>query len=180
MKWNTTEWNGGIQIANLVTKGFAFTLVPGAHINAVQTERDSLKLNSLITINYKIKVVSGNPQFYSLDPSQGLKPNFRPMLQVEDDDYVGEDNRWWPSGLACGFLKPTPPGETAQLQIKLSPSGWANVWGKSAAKRVGAFRTVVSNKGRLNIVFGGGNSFSHGVAVKGGWVRFILQNWSIK
>lgn len=180
MSWNTTEWNGGIQIGNNKTGGFAFTLAPGAHINAVQTGRPALREGMTISLTYTVKTVKGKPIFLSLDPSKGLKPNFRPMLQVKDDDYMGQDNRWWPSGVSCGFLQTALDKGTLTLTIPVKPNLWTNVWGKTASSRRSGWLNVLLHPGNLNIVFGGGNSFSHGVAVKGGSVRFILQKWSIK
>jgi hypothetical protein len=48
------------------------------------------------------------------------------------------------------------------------PTIWTNVLGKPATQRMSGFPNVVQNAGNLNIVFGGGNSFSHCVSVKGG------------
>jgi hypothetical protein len=36
-----------------------------------------------------------------------------------------------------------------------------------------AFRNVIGHSGKLNIVFGGGNSFSQGVRIKKGKARFV-------
>lgn len=180
MSWNNTEWNGGVQIFNGQANGFFFNLVPGAHVNAIQTTRPALKERQCIELTYRIKTLKGKPVFQSLDPSKGLKPNFRPMIQVKDDDYVSEDNRWWPSGVACVMLQIELDEAAATFHVPLTPALWTNVWGKSATTRRSGWLNAISHPGNLNIVFGGGNSFSHGVAVKGGSVRFILQSWAIK
>jgi len=39
---------------------------------------------------------------------------------------------------------------------------------------------VVQKAGNLNIVFGGGNSFSHGVSVKGGNIRITIVSVTIQ
>lgn len=180
MSWNTTEWNGGIQIGNNKTGGFGFTLSPGAHINAVQTGRPALREGMTISLTYAVKAIKGKPIFLSLDPSNGLKPNFRPMIQVKNDDYMGQDNRWWPSGMSCVILQPKLALAAGTFLVPLKPQLWTNVWGKPATSRRSGWLNTLLHPGNLNIVFGGGNSFSHGVAVKGGSVRFILQKWSIK
>jgi len=79
------------------------------------------------------------------------------MLQVQHDDYVSEDNRWWPAGLNCGFLGTNLTGELQTLQIPIRPDIWTNVWGKPAPQRMKGFLNVVQKTGNLNIVFGGGN-----------------------
>jgi hypothetical protein len=102
------------------------------------------------------------------------------MLQVQHDDYVSEDNRWWPSGVSCGFLAKNPTGELQTLRIPIQPNMWTNVWGKPASQRMKGFRNVVQKAGNLNIVFGGGNSFSHGVSVQGGKVSITVVSVTIQ
>jgi hypothetical protein len=43
-----------------------------------------------------------------------------------------------------------------------------------------AFRNVIGHSGKLNIVFGGGNSFSHGVGIKKGNARSVLVSLKIQ
>jgi len=57
---------------------------------------------------------------------------------------------------------------------------WTNVWGKPASQRMKGFLNVVQKAGKLNIVFGGGNSFSHGVSVQGGKVRITIVSLTIQ
>jgi hypothetical protein len=94
INWHTTEWNGGVNIKQK-DGGFVFILKPGAHINAVQAKRPAVRIGDIITITYKVKKLgSKRPRMVSLDPAPappGLKPNLRPMLQVQHDDYVSED-----------------------------------------------------------------------------------------
>src|SRR5438067_11797613 len=95
--WHTTEWNGGVRIKQK-DGGFVFALKPGAHINAVQTNRPAVRVGDIITVKYTVKKLGNKPpRFVSLDPApvpSGLKPNLRPKLQVQHDDYWSEDNRW--------------------------------------------------------------------------------------
>lgn len=181
--WHTTEWNGGVKIKQK-DGGFVFALKPGAHINAVQTNRPAVRIGDIITVTYTVKKLGSKPpRFVSLDPAPappGLKPNLRPMLQVQHDDYVSEDNRWWPSGVNCGFLGTNLTGELQTLQIPIRPNIWTNVRGKSAAQRMKGFLDVIQKTGNLNIVFGGGNSFSHGVSVKGGKIRITIVGVTIR
>jgi len=181
--WHTTEWNGGVKIKQK-GGGFVVALKPGVHINSVQSNRSALRVGDIITVKYTVKKLGSKPRrFVSLDPAPappGLKPNLRPMLQVPHDDYVSEDNRWWPSGVNCGFLGTNLTGELQTLQIPIRPNIWTNVWGKPASQRMKGFLNVVQKAGKLNIVFGGGNSFSHGVSVQGGKVRITIVNVMIQ
>ena len=181
--WHTTEWNRGVKIKQK-DGGFVFVLKPGAHINAVQTNRPAARIGDIITVTYTVKKLGSKPpRFVSLDPAPappGLKPNLRPMLQVQHDDYVSEDNRWWPSSVNCGFLGTNLTGELQTLQIPIRPNIWTNVWGKPASQRMKGFLNVVQKAGKLNIVFGGGNSFSHGVSVKGGKIKITIINVTIR
>ena len=47
-------------------------------------------------------------------------------------------------------------------------------------QRMNAFRNVIGHSGKMNIVFGGGNSFSHGVRIKKGKARFVLVSLTIQ
>src|SRR5262249_14934724 len=102
-------------------------------------------------------------------------PNFRPMLQTANDDYMGEDNRWWPGRVACGFLAANMDGQVHELRIPIKANQWSNVCGKLASTRLGAFQKVLNNNGKLNIVFGGGNSFSHGVVNAANGTKAVFQ-----
>lgn len=183
MNWHPTEWNGGVNIKQK-DGGFVVALKPGAHINAVQTNRPAVRVGDIITVKYTVRKLGNKPpRFVSLDPAPappGLKPNLRPMLQVQHDDYVSEDNRWWPSGVSCGFLGTNLTGELQTLQIPIQPNIWTNVWGQPASQRMKGFLNVVRKAGNLNIVFGGGNSFSHGVSVKGGKIRITIVSVTIQ
>jgi hypothetical protein len=181
--WHTTKWSGGVNIKQK-DGGFAFVLKPGAHINAVQARRPAVRIGDVVTVIYRVKKLgTKSPRFVSLDPAPvppGLKPHLRPMLQVRHDDYVSQDNRWWPSGLNCGFLGTNLTGELQTLQIPIQTNIWTNVWGKPASQRMSGFRNVLQTAGNLNIVFGGGNSFSHGVSVQGGKVRITIVSVTIQ
>jgi hypothetical protein len=181
--WHTTEWNGGVNIKQK-NGGFVVALKPGAHINAVQTNRPAVRVGDIITVKYTVRKLGNKPPgFVSLDPAAsppGLKPNLRPMLQVQHDDYVSEDNRWWPSGVSCGFLGTNLTGELQTLQIPIQPNIWTNVWGRPASQRMKGFLNVVQKPGNLSIVFGGGNSFSHGVSVKDGKIRITIVSVTIQ
>ena len=183
MNWHSTEWNGGVGIKQK-PGGFVFVLKPGAHINAVQAGRPAVRIGDIITVKYRVKKLGSKPvRFTSLDPAPappGLKPNLRPMLQVAHDDYVSQDNRWWPSGANCGFLGTNLTGQLQTLQIPIRPNIWTNVWGKPASQRKSGFLKVIQKRGNVNIVFGGGNSFSHGVSVKGGNVRITVVSVTIR
>jgi hypothetical protein len=183
LNWHTTEWNGGVKI-NQKDGGFVFALKPGAHINAVQTNRPAVRIGDIITVTYRVKKLGNKaPRFVSFDPAPappGLKPNLRPMLQVQHDDHVSEDNRWWPSGVNCGFLGTNLTGELQTLQIPKEPNMWTNVWGNPATQPMKGFLNVVQKAGKLNIVFGGGNSFSHGVSVQGGKIRITIVSVTIQ
>lgn len=167
--WQNTQWNSGVKVQQAQGGGFTFLFpVCNAHVNAIQTDRRAWALNKFIVIRYKITKLSGTPKFVSLDPSEGLKPNFRPMIQVSNDDYMGENNRWWPHGVQCAFLADNMDGQEHELRVKLKPNLWTNVYGKSNPS---AFKDVLTHNGKLNVVWGGGRSFSHGVCERGGKVR---------
>jgi len=162
---------------------FRFPAAPG-HVNVIKANRGALAIGKTITITYFVRKTQGNPQFISLDPAPsppGLRPNFRPMLQVANDDYTSQDNRWWPTGVnGCAFLPDDLTGTNHTFSIQILPGLWANVLGKLATQRMSGFRHVLNHSGKLNIVFGGGNSFSHGVRITNGKAQFVLVNLTIQ
>jgi len=185
MNWQNTQWNQGVSLQKTAGIQFAFRFpaAPG-HVNAIQANRGAFALGNTITVTYRVRKTEGNPKFVSLDPAPvppGLRPNFRPMLQVANDDYVSEDNRWWPTGLnGCAFLADDLTGTNHTFSIQILPNLWANVFGRLATQRMNAFQRVIGHSGKLNIVFGGGNSFSHGVRIKSGKARFVLVSLTIQ
>ena len=185
MNWKSTQWNQGVSLQTSagIQFSFGFPAAPG-HVNDIRANRGALAIGKTITITYSVRKTQGNPQFVSLDPAPsppGLRPNFRPMLQVAHDDYASQDNRWWPTGVnGCAFLPDDLTGTNHTFSIQIVPSLWANVLGKLATQRMNGFRKVINHSGKLNIVFGGGNSFSHGVKIKNGKAQFVLVNLTIQ
>jgi hypothetical protein len=183
MNWKSTQWNQGVKLQKSAGIQFSFGF-PAGGLNAIQANRGALAIGKTITITYNIRKTQGNPQFVSLDPAPsppGLRPNFRPMLQVAHDDYASQDNRWWPTGVnGCAFLPDDLTGTNHTFSIQIVPSLWANVLGKLATQRMNGFRKVINHSGKLNIVFGGGNSFSHGVRIRNGQAQFVLVNLTIQ
>ena len=184
MNWKSTQWNQAVKLQKTAGIQFSFGFPASGHVNAIQADRGALAIGKTITITYSVRKTQGNPQFVSLDPAPsppGLRPNFRPMLQVNNDDYTSQDNRWWPTGVnGCAFLPDDLTGTNHTVSVQILPSLWANVYGKLATQRMNGFRKVINHSGKLNIVFGGGNSFSHGVKIKNGKAQFVLVNLAIQ
>ena len=180
-QWNNTQWNQGVKIKALTGGQFYsdFPQAPG-HINAISKSQGATALGSTITVKLRVKKLAGNPQFHSLDPGPAppaLLPNVRPMLQVKNDDYYTEDNRWWPTGANCVFLK--ADNLTITYTIKVKPALWSNVYGKLATSRLSRFRKALKKIGNLNLAFGGGNSFTHGLNIVNGKARFELISCTV-
>lgn len=171
------EWSKGVSVKN--TKGgFAFSFpVCDNHANEVVRSFGNLPVGGTITATVRMDKISGNPKFKSLDPAPAppsLLPNCRFMLQRPNDDWRSENNRWWPSGASCVFLK--ADGNVYTYAVKLKPNLWTNVYGKYNAAE---FKKTLGNMGNLAIVFGGGNSFAHGVCGKGGVARYNLLSLKV-
>ena len=185
MNWQSTQWNQGVSLQKSAGIQFSFEFpAPPGQVNAIQADRGALKIGQTITVTYWVRKTQGNPKFISLDPAPvppGLRANFRPMLQVANDDYDTQDNRWWPTGVnGCAFLPDDLTGTNHTVSVQILPNLWANVLGGLGTARMNKFHKVIGHSGKLNIVFGGGNSFSHGVRIKNGKAQFVLVSLTIQ
>lgn len=182
--WENTQWNSGVKVKN-TEKGFNFTFPTGGHVNSVERSWGSIPFKGMVTFTCKIKVLSGKPKFVSLDPAPAppaLLPNARVLIQRRGDDWMCGDAtqnyRWWSTGALCVFLK--ADNQIYTYSVKLTPENWTNCWGKSAKSFKAQFQDALKNADNVQIVFGGGNSFSHGLRVKNGSAQFQLLTFSIK
>src|SRR5947207_1941761 len=67
LNWHTTEWNGGVKIKQK-DGGFVVALKPGAHINAVQTDRPAVRVGDILTVIQKagnLNIVFGGGNSFS-------------------------------------------------------------------------------------------------------------------
>lgn len=170
MKWINTEWNEDVTLRPKLLGEFKFNVpqYPG-HVNLITKPQGPVSQHAVIAIKYRI---TGTGYFNSLDTSHGLFPNFRPMLQVANDDWRSPNNRWWPTGSQCINLLVS---EGTQF-FNLTPGLWSNVYGKADK---GAFLRFLPNVAYVSLAFGGGNSFSHGVCAAGGPIKFELLRFKI-
>lgn len=178
MNWQNTRYNIGVTLKPL-TGGvftFAFPVKPGKVSSITSSWPTPIARRSKVQLRYKIR---GRATFYSYDESDGLAPNFRVMLQRKGDDWSGiggmEHYRWW-SNPYCGVLERT--GEY-EIIVPVVPRTWSNVNGNTGTQFPNEFLAACSNIDNWQLVFGGGNSFSHGVAVTSGKARFDLLVFSI-
>lgn len=88
-----------------------------------------------------------------------------------------EHYRWWSTGALCVFLEPDGLEKTYSVQV--IPKNWTNVYGKPATEFKDKFKACLNDIDNVQIVFGGGNSFSHGVYVKNGQASFELLSYSV-
>ncbi len=171
-----TQYNDGVNIKPVQGGQFSFVFPSSSHVNLIGHPWKSVKPGTKITITYKIAIISGKPKFISLDPAPSppsLKPNFRPMLF--NGDMAGSDSRFWPAGGSCAWL--IADGLVHTYSVKLSPTLWTNVWGQYNAD---GFKNLCGHLYEIDLAFGGGNSFSHGIKVKNGSAQFQLIGFKIK
>lgn len=173
MNWSI-EWSEGVSLKSILIGIFKFQFPedPG-HINSISCPwNKSLNPQQAVTFKYRIKVISGKPMIKSLDDTKGLAPNFRPMLFT--GDWYDPNARWWPSGSNCAFLKSQDYTDTYFTSLS---STWSNVNGKV---NPAAYKAALKKVNKVYLAFGGGNSFSHGLCIVGGKLRFDLLSFSIK
>lgn len=182
MKWRDTDANDGVKLNPMVGGLFKFRFPTGSgHVNYLEADHKPLKIGQIITVRFDLKLLSGNPVFKSLDPAPappGLRPNVRPMLAHDT-----LENRWWPQGTNCGFLKNVYLDDMQHglITVPVLPEFWQDVNGKPAKQKLKAFKDAVMHDMRIvALTFGGGNSFGHGLFVTGGEVVFQLREYSIK
>src|SRR6266496_1910416 len=176
--WQNTQWNSSVTINPLIGGGFSCK-VPGSngHLNSVQHGPVPIALRQYIFFKCQVVKISGLPKFVSLDRSTGLAPNCRILLQRKGDDWScsggKEHYRWWSAGTNCVFLKADGIQRTYNVQVTTT-NNWSNCWGKPASQYPSQFKACLANLDNIELVFGGGNSFSHGVYVAGGVAKYKL------
>jgi hypothetical protein len=176
MNWRSTEYNKGVSLYPFGVNGFYFD-APGSdgHINCVFSERSEYGMRKNIVIRYYVHTISGSPKFtgFGKKVAGGLAPNFRPMLTSGGI----LDDRWYPSGIDCGFLSVFDHVFT--LSIPLAPQHWQDASGHPATNDPARFKKVVTHSGGIGIVFGWQNYFAHGLYVMNGKARFGLWDYKI-
>jgi hypothetical protein len=89
----------------------------------------------------------------------------------------GEFDRWWSNPVAQVLA-----AGSRTLTVPLSPDWWSSVFGKLGnvnAAAMEGFNKATRSVSRLDLTFGGGCFFGHGVNVRGGTARFALIDYSI-
>lgn len=179
--WENTQWNSGVKVKQ-AAHGFKCVIPQGdSHLNSVQRKQGSIPFRATVVFTCR---VTGKAKIVSLDTSPAppaLMPNCRVLIQCSGDDWMcGGDTqhyRWWSTGALCVFLK--SDGKTYTYSVKLIPANWTNCWGKSATQYKTQFKDALAHVNNVQIVFGGGNSFSHGVRAKGA-ATYELLSFDIK
>lgn len=128
----------------------------------------SLTGGKSITILGRI-TVTGHPVFHwQTQPSNtGTAPaSFRLFFQRQGDNLSSDFYRWWSNPLHVELR----PG-AFRLTVPLAYGQWSSVFGhradsSAAAKR--GFSAALAHPWRVGMTFGGGNSFGHGVNIRGG------------
>lgn len=169
--WQNTQWNSGVNVQSLPNGQFQFVVPqPNGHVNAIKRNQGGWQVGQTITLTFQIKTLSGSPKFKSLDTASGLKPNFRVMISH------GElEARWYPSGAQCAFVQDLLGKGKFAYSIKLDPKLWQDVNGKVNPTQ---FKKDIKGADLIEIVFGGGRSFAHGINVANG--KAAYQLWSYK
>lgn len=86
-------------------------------------------------------------------------------------------DRWWSNPVALKLQD----GKW-ELKVKLSPDQWTNVNGQrgdSSISTISGFNRALQEVNQVGFTFGGGFFFGHGVRVKDGEARFILEEMTI-
>lgn len=152
---------------------FVFPEAPG-HVNYLLTEVNPDKVGGYLTAQFDVELVSGRPEFVSLDETHGLPPNVHVMFERKDDNMRSEFGRYW-----CQSMFVLGPIKNFAIVCALKPDLWTDVYGKSGREHLPRFNDAIKNIGKVGLTFGGGNSFGHGLYVKGGVVRFNLKKFKL-
>jgi hypothetical protein len=175
MNWQNTEWNSGVtlkQWQGAPPGSFYFDFPDnGGHVNCILSNRPAYRLGQTITARYFLHPLQGIPSIKGFGNDPGLPSNFRPMLTSGGS----LDNRWYPTGIDCGFLERMDA--PLSYAIPIAAQFWQDVNGRPAAQHLGAFRNVVEHSGSLCLVFGWHNYFAHGLYCVNGKAR--LGIWSV-
>lgn len=126
-------------------------------------------------------VVTGHPQFHwETEPqNHGKGPaTFRLFIQRQGDNLHSDYFRWW-SNPASVVIQ----AGAFRMRVLLKPGQWSSVFGhrgdSSAAARAG-FAAALAHPVKIGMTFGGGDSFGHGVNVRGGTARMVVTRFTVE
>jgi len=147
----------------------------GGHVNYLQTPFNLTTTPENLTLTFEVE--SDAPQYVVEDPADTLPATFRPFFEVQNDDLVNPNGRWWADTSAAIYNLGSQDGQTLTFVMPLTPNLWANVDGQQDAQE---FAAALANVGWVGMTFGGQTFAGHGVAISSGSAKFILINYSIK
>jgi len=124
--------------------------------------------------------VTRNPVFHwQTEPGNGGSgpARFHFMVEAQGDGCLCKDyGRWWS---VQGFeLKPG----AFDAKIAFVPSQWQSVFGhlaSSSSKALAGFKAALAHPAYVGMTFGGGNSFGHGVNVRGGSAAMTVSSFHV-
>lgn len=136
--------------------------------------RPGVRLGSSLALAFRIE--GSEPVFqYKLNPDNtcGGEANVSLYLQRRGDDWSGQGAmasfRWWSRDAAVLKL-----GD-GTLVVPLEVGSWINVWGQS--NDASGFALALRDLQAVGVTFGGGCFKGHGVNLRSGSARFIMQTF---
>jgi len=142
-------------------------------VHYIQVPYFAKKPHTVLTLTYKIEVLSGSPQFVSV---QGCAhPSVRPMLERAGDNLgVGQGYyRWW----SWPAARLVADGQVHTVSYPLTWDKWTDVWG---AYDKTEFNTTMTQLMSVAVTFGDDCAAGHGVYATGGKARFTMISYKIE
>lgn len=88
---------------------------------------------------------------------------------------------WWCSqSAAIAYIEQVDDGSLVTITATVTPSGWSNANGQSAARQLAGFNTATSAVRHIGLAFGGGCFFDTGVGVSSGSSTFHLVSFTVQ
>lgn len=146
---------------------FEFPRSPGS-VNYVTKPATELVFGQTITMRFKLE---GNGK---LTATEGRSPaKVRLFMQRTGDTLTVREpyKRWW----SVASTELASPG-TFVLSAKIKSSEWSSVFGAVGSAAPAAFADCLAHLAHLGFTFGG-DFAGHGVFVRDGAVRFVLQQY---
>jgi hypothetical protein len=144
----------------------------GGHVNYLETPFQANV--TLHNITAAFRVISNDPQYFVVDPSDHLPATCRLMIEQQNDDLRDPNGRWWAN--ASIYNLGSQDNQIVSYTIPLTSDQWTNVDGERDAT---ALANAVSNIGWVGITFGGQYFAGHGVAIGGGSAKFVLISYDV-
>lgn len=164
------EYSKRVSLRHLDDGGFRFAIpaAPG-HVNYVMT-REFYPLSGIRTLTLRFRIAGSESMEFTEDVGENDPGTMLPSVGVVLSKAT-QDGRWF-SRHRIALAK----GSHGARLVLDEPDEWGGVWGENGTQgdRFARFRL---GHAQIGFAFGGGNDYGHGVRMRKGRARFVLETF---